>query len=1211
MRSTRLGLWALGLCLFPAVAPAAPLQPVVTGTVLTEDGRPLSGAQVELQSVLPSFAQLRPGPDAVAEPTSTATAATDAAGRFSLQAPASGLWALTVQSAGRAPVRQTLPLVEPVELAPAVLAPNTGASPRLTDPAGSRQVRLNGDPPVLSGQVLVAGSRKPVPGALLWSPLDPGAFVRTDSQGRFRLVSPLRRRLDLEVVAAGHLPKRATIPGAQLASGRRVTLLLDPAATVLGRVVDPQGRPLAGVAVSAVAEAVVGERAFAATDPVADRAFTDAQGRFVLRRLHPEEGYEVRASRQGAFPAAERTTVGPATAPPRNLTLVLAPARPARGRVQDREGRPIAGAEILLRPALRRGQEGFSASAAAGGNDAIRAESDPQGTFLVPECPAVEVELLVRKKGFAPMVLPALRIPPAGGPADKGPADLGLFVLRPGVRLAGRVVGGNGRGVPGAEIFPLDRPPVAHQNERAVRGLKPAATTALDGVFALEDLAGGTPVHLLVRAPGYLTAVVRAVRPPTAAPLKIRLESEEVLRGRVVDEAGEPVAGARLDLRWQDHLEEEPERRIGTPLLRMTRSEADGRFELREIPEGSVSLGAAAPGFVALAGMEIELPRPADAGELRLVLDRGAVVQGRVTSAEGEPVAAVRVAVEGAAATTDDDGFYWLEGAATGPRDVLFLHPRYGRLAKPFDVQPGVNGLDASFAAGVEVSGRVLDEAGKPVAGARVELGARGPGSRQYQDVSGEDGRFRLSPVVDAVYRLQAEAAGFSATDAPGTVEVAGESIANLEITLERGAVLSGEIVGLAPEDLAGVKIEARGDLGATVAGWTDGRGRYEIRPLRSGDWTVRATLWEGQRQAQVRLVIRRTDREVTRDVEFEPRLTLTAQVLYDDEPLPEAQVSLRGQRIAAERIATTDYEGRVQIDDLLPDTYRLGVNHPGKMLVHNGEIDLRHDQEQVIRLRTSTISGLVVGGDGGKPVAQALVAIRPVEGPEFMVASGTKADGRFGLYRVPPGRYHLTASAEGFLPLADEVEVAAGELLDDLELRLQPAAGAEIQVRLASGQVPEFVHLLVHDPAGAVVLAESRRPDETGIVKITKLGAGAWTATLQAQGAGRATVQLLIPSDPLAVTLPPAGSLSVRVPDLVTSELTGTVRLVGADQQPLSILAAGGQIEQQWPLVAGRGLIEGVPAGTWLVYVAASDGQQWQGTATTAGAGVAAVVVE
>ena len=101
--------------------------------------------------------------------------------------------------------------------------------------------------------------------------------------------------------------------------------------------------------------------------------------------------------------------------------------------------------------------------------------------------------------------------------------------------------------------------------------------------------------------------------------------------------------------------------------------------------------------------------------------------------------------------------------------------------------------------------------------------------------------------------------------------------------------------------------------------------------------------------------------------------------------------------------------------------------------------------------------------------MAQALVAIRPVEGPEFMVASGTKADGRFGLYRVPPGRYHLTASAEGFLPLADEVEVAAGELLDDLELRLQPAAGAEIQVRLASGQVPEFVHLLVHDPAGAV----------------------------------------------------------------------------------------------------------------------------------------------
>jgi hypothetical protein len=204
-----------------------------------------------------------------------------------------------------------------------------------------------------------------------------------------------------------------------------------------------------------------------------------------------------------------------------------------------------------------------------------------------------------------------------------------------------------------------------------------------------------------------------------------------------------------------------------------------------------------------------------------------------------------------------------------------------------------------------------------------------------------------------------------------------------------------------------------------------------------------------------------------------------------------------------------------------------------------------------------------------------------------------------------------LTASADGFLPLADEVEVAAGEILDDLELRLAPAAGAEIQVRLASGQVPEFVHLLVHDPAGAVVLAETRRADETGIVKITKLAAGAWRVTLQAQGAGRATMQLLVPSEPMAVTLPPAGSLSVRVPALVASELTGTVRLVGADQQPFWTLGAGGQIEQQWPLVGGRGILDGVPAGTWILRVEASDGQQWQGAATTTGAGVTAVVIE
>jgi hypothetical protein len=239
------------------------------------------------------------------------------------------------------------------------------------------------------------------------------------------------------------------------------------------------------------------------------------------------------------------------------------------------------------------------------------------------------------------------------------------------------------------------------------------------------------------------------------------------------------------------------------------------------------------------------------------------------------------------------------------------------------------------------------------------------------------------------------------------------------------------------------------------------------------------------------------------------------------------------------------------------------------------------------------------------------MLVLKPAEGPEFMVTAGTKTDGRFGLYRVPPGRYRLTASAEGFSPAEQQVEAAAGETVDGLELRLKPAEGAQLQVRLASGQIPELVHLLVRDPAGAAVLAETRWLDEAGTLKLSKLPAGAWTLLLRADGSALATVQLLVPAEPQSVTLPPAGTLSVRVPALTASDLLATVRLLGADQQPFWTLAPGGQVQQQWTLTGGRGIIDGVPAGAWIVQVESSDGQRWQGVATTSGVAETAVTVE
>ena len=200
------------LVLFLAAASDALAQPVVTGTALGPDDRPAASARVELFPLGPNQSP-------------AAEARTDAAGRFALRAPSTGIWRVVIWSS---PPLQSppLPLVEDLELAPA--RPGAWATlqpePRTTE----------SEPLLLSGQVIEMENRKPVPGALVWASANPGEFVRTDAEGRFQLTAPGRRRFDLEVIAPGLLLKKVLVARPQLVSRRIGTLALEHAGKIRG-----------------------------------------------------------------------------------------------------------------------------------------------------------------------------------------------------------------------------------------------------------------------------------------------------------------------------------------------------------------------------------------------------------------------------------------------------------------------------------------------------------------------------------------------------------------------------------------------------------------------------------------------------------------------------------------------------------------------------------------------------------------------------------------------------------------------------------------------------------------------------------------------------------------------------------------------------------------------------------------------------------------
>lgn len=1050
-------------------------------------------------------------------------------------------------------------------------------------------------PVVVSGRILDQESAQPLSGALVSPGLDPGRFLLTDAGGRYRLVAPDPQGFPLQARAALHLPRQARVTSTHLRSGRAPTLALLRATALRGFVVDSQGTPLPGTAVLALPERI-GEAGVPGT-PGEDTGTSDGTGRFELLSLHAGSFYEVRAVRPGYLPASIKPLTPAPSRDSAPLKIVLSPARPVRGRVLDDTGRPVAGAEVRLAtaraPGIRRPPKEPDQPLEEG--SPFAASTDAQGRFLIARVPAERVDLTASRRGFATGRIRGIRIA-----AGVSPMELGTVVLKPGAGLHGRVVDRSGKPVSGAGIHLVETVDRLEPLSSQLDGESPEAVSRADGSFSLEDLPRDTPLHLLVRASGHLPAGVRGARAPAPEPLTVRLEPGALLRGRVMNEWEQPLVGARIVLTWQPSAPENPERQTGAPVERSDISGRDGRFEIRDAPAGTVRLSVTAEGYIPVEGFEAMVPWPHPDRELTLALSKGAVLTGRISTVSGQPVSGVRISAAEASSVSDDEGTYTVEGIPPGRTAVHAFHPAYKRLRREVVIDPGINPLDLTFEDGVEVTGRVVDSQGAPVTGARVALLHHVRGDwREHRERSGRDGTFRFSPVPPGRYRLQAGGEGYATAELRRPVLVAEEPLDGLEIVLEHGGTISGRILGLDADELARVEVEAHiGD--EAVLATVDAGGRYEARHLRPGDYLLQAALSSGQRHVQVRVPLTENE-EVIRDLEFAPGLTFSGRVLYDQEPLSEATISLRGHRLAVERMLKTDFQGAFRFEDLEPDTYRLGLSHSRELLVHNETLELTGDSDHLIQLRPARVSGAVIDAKTGRPIPGALIALHHVEGAEFLIADSAREDGTFSLHRVPAGGYRLTVRGTGYSPAEQSLAVLAGQDLSNLKVALTPTRGLELHVRLASGRVPDRLHLRVLGSTGALILTETRLVEKSGRIVLSTVPEGSWTLVLSAPGGAPAVIPVAVPGDPVAVHLPRAGHLRIRVPALASTDLRANATLSIANQAFWTV-GPGGLLLDRWQLVGGQAVIEGVPAGLWQVRVETPDGQQWMGEVATPG---------
>ncbi len=147
------------------------------------------------------------------------------------------------------------------------------------------------------------------------------------------------------------------------------------------------------------------------------------------------------------------------------------------------------------------------------------------------------------------------------------------------------------------------------------------------------------------------------------------------------------------------------------------------------------------------------------------------------------------------------------------------------------------------------ISGRIVNEAGQPIAGVGISLDVMG-GRRGRGASSDAEGNFKIPGLDAGIYRFYLFAPGY-VTQEPNSMTPTYRPGDKVEITMIRGAVIAGTITNMLGEPIVNVLVRAiqiRDLDGNKVENpytpqpvFTDDRGYYRIWSLRPGTYVVAA----------------------------------------------------------------------------------------------------------------------------------------------------------------------------------------------------------------------------------------------------------------------------------------------------------------------------------------------------------------------------------
>lgn len=794
-----------------------------------------------------------------------------------------------------------------------------------------------------------------------------------------------------------------------------VNINLVPGGAIAGRIVDTARQPVEGARVYVAAYNVAGARMNGSYGRAASsRVTSDAEGRFVMPYLRqtsgPDQGYRLGVKAEGF--ATYVSDMIPAGTP--GVEFVLSQGGIVSGQViRARSGEAVPDRTLLL-------SSDFVL-------DRKSVQTDGEGWFFFAEVPPGEHRAALDDDEL--VLLPET----ATFSVSEGEETTDVVLqAAEGGKISGRIYDADsGKGIGGVEVsaFPLDRGLRTH----------PSGSTDADGNYSFTGLQAGKYTVRRRSAPGYPRAMSSMSDWERLVSVEIEQEMPGVdfaisagkrISGVVVDSSGRGVAGADVSASARP-----------SGAYDAANSDERGRFVLAGFKEGNEAwIQATKDAMVARPEEPVEVGPDGVTG-LRLVLETGAAIEGKVVDQRGRPPGLPDMQVVATRLSSGSSfGSKWSEVGADGRFRVDQLTEGQYALRvsrgggwstgdKPAgevelrksETKTGVR-LVYKKGEGLELTGTVTDVDGNALSNATVQLYSR---SFMRATTDGQ-GKFRFEGLDSGAYTLSVQRYDYSST------QTQAEAGTDVTIVLQGTATIEGEVLVVSSRKPLTQFEVMQTERGGAFEPWMERnftvvrneQGQFTLDGVKVGAATVwvRAPGYAPASQTVQGIVARDEPYHVTmlmdvgatvqgRVVSAGGRPVRAARIFVGDLPDPY----MRDQSA----LTRSDSDGRFVLDSVEIGDVQVWADHGdyAPASVFTSTSPGRVSRVEIVLPEGATVRGRVTLGGAPQAGASVTANFSGVNGQRGVSANTqTDTDGSYELTGLPEG----TARVYAFLPTGD-----------------------------------------------------------------------------------------------------------------------------------------------------------------------------------------------